>query len=77
MIKEIKQKIKKRRNSKDNQIETLKEDNRRLLKKIEEKDDLIISLFYLRDEKEAKIKELLEELKNERERSTKKQRKVH
>ena len=72
MIKEIKQKIKKRRNTKDNQIETLKEDNRRLLKKIEEKDDLIISLFYLRDEKEARIKELLEELRLERVKKCKK-----
>ena len=61
MIKEIKQKIKKRRNTKDNQIETLKDDNRRLLKKIEEKDDLIISLFYLRDDLKNQIKELLEE----------------
>ena len=72
MIKEIKQKIKKRRNTKDNQIETLKEDNRRLLKKIEEKDYLIISLFYLRDEKEARIKELLEELRLERVKKCKK-----
>ena len=77
MIKEINQKIRKKYNTKQNQIDSLKEDNRRLLKKIEEKDDLIISLFYLRDEKDAKIKELLEELKDERERSAKKQRKVH
>ena len=61
MIKEIKQKIKKRRNTKDNLIESLKEDNRRLLKKIEEKDELIISLFYLRDDLKTQIKELLEE----------------
>lgn len=72
MIKEIKQKIRKRRNTKDNQIESLKDDNRRLLKKIEEKDDLIISLFYLRDEKEARIKELLEELRLERVKKCKK-----
>ena len=38
-----------------------------LLKKVDEKNDLIISLFYLRDEKEAKIKELLEELEKIRE----------
>ena len=44
-----------------NQIESLKEENRKLLKKIDEKNDLIISLFYIRDEKENKIKELLEE----------------
>ena len=62
MIKEIKQKLTKRYNTKQNQIDSLKEENRKLLKKVDEKNDLIISLFYLRDEKEAKIKELLEEL---------------
>lgn len=62
MIKEIKQKLSKRYNTKQNQIDSLKEENRKLLKKVDEKNDLIISLFYLRDEKEAKIKELLEEL---------------
>ena len=61
MIKEIRQKIKKKRNTKDNLIESLKEENRRLLKKIEEKDELIISLFYLRDDLKNQIKELLEE----------------
>lgn len=66
MIKEIKQKIKKRKNTLENQIDSLKEENRRLLKKISEKDELIINLFYLRDEKEAKIKELLEENENYR-----------
>lgn len=62
MIKEIKQKFTKKYNTKQNQIDSLKEENRKLLKKVDEKNDLIISLFYLRDEKEAKIKELLEEL---------------
>ena len=74
MIKEIKQKLRKKYNTKQNQIDSLKEENRKLLKKLDEKNELIISLFYLRDEKEAKIKELLLELKDERERSTKKQR---
>ena len=62
MIKEIKQKLSRKYNTKQNQIDSLKEENRKLLKKVDEKNDLIISLFYLRDEKEAKIKELLEEL---------------
>ena len=62
MINEIKQKLTKKYNTKQNQIDSLKEENRKLLKKVDEKNDLIISLFYLRDEKEQKIKELLEEL---------------
>ena len=74
MIKEIKAKMRRKYNTKQNQIESLKEENRRLLKKIEEKNELIISLFYLRDEKDSKIKELLEELKDEREKKAKKQR---
>ena len=74
MIKEIKAKMRKKYNTKENQIDSLKEENRRLLKKIEEKDELIISLFYLRDEKESKIKELLLELEHEREKKAKKQR---
>ena len=67
MIKEIQQKLRKKYNTKQNQIDSLKEENRKLLKKVDEKNDLIISLFYLRDEKEAKIKELLEELEKLRE----------
>ena len=66
MIKELKIKIRKRKNTLENQIETLKEENRKLLKKIDEKNDLIISLYYLRDEKEARIKELLEENEKKR-----------
>ena len=72
MIKEIKQKLRKKYNTKQNQIESLKEENRRLLKKIEEKDQLIIDLFYLRDEKQEKINELLEENKELREKKMKK-----
>ena len=64
MIKEIIQKLTKKYNTKQNQIDSLKEENRKLLKKVDEKNDLIISLFYLRDEKEAKIKELFEELED-------------
>ena len=60
MIKEIKNKIRKRRNTKDNIIESLKEENRSLLKRIDQKNELILSLFELRDEQQRKIKELLE-----------------
>ncbi|MBR2705039.1 MAG: hypothetical protein IKE91_06195 [Clostridia bacterium] len=67
MIKEIQQRFRKKYSTKQNQIDSLKEENRKLLKKVDEKNDLIISLFYLRDEKEAKIKELLEELEKIRE----------
>ena len=66
MIKELKAKLKRKRNTKDNIIDSLKEENRKLLKKIDEKNDLIISLYYLRDEKEARIKELLEEIEKKR-----------
>ena len=61
MIKEIKQKLRKKYNTKQNQIDTLKEENRELLKRIDKKNELIFELFDLRDEKNAKIKELLEE----------------
>lgn len=61
MIKELKRKFNKHYNTKQNQIDSLKEENRKLLRKIDEKNELIFSLFDLRDEKEAKIKELLEE----------------
>ena len=74
MIKEIKQKLRKKYNTKQNQIESLKEENRSLLKRIDQKNELILSLFELRDEKESKIKELLLELEYEREKKTKKQR---
>ena len=60
MIKEIKNKIRTRRNTKDNIIESLKEENRSLLKRIDQKNELILSLFELRDEQQRKIKELLE-----------------
>lgn len=74
MIKEIKQKFRKKYNTKQNQIDSLKEENRSLLKRIDQKNELILSLFELRDEKESKIKELLLELEYEREKKTKKQR---
>ena len=61
MIKEIKQKLRKKYNTKQNIIDSLKEENRSLLKRIDQKNELILSLFELRDEQQRKIKELLEE----------------
>ena len=72
MIKEIKKKLRKKYNTKQNQIESLKEENRYLLRKIDEKNELIFNLFELRDDKEAKIKELLEEIKELREKKCRK-----
>lgn len=72
MIKEIKAKLRKKYNTKQNQIDTLKEENRELLKRIDKKNELIFELFELRDEKNAKIKELLEELTDLREKKVKK-----
>lgn len=72
MIKEIKRKLQKRRNTKQNQIDSLKEENTTLLKKIEKKNELIFELFEIRDEKQRKINELLEENKILRERKNKK-----
>lgn len=69
MIKEIKQKLRKKYNTKQNIIDSLKEENRSLLKRIDQKNELILSLFELRDEQQRKIKELLEE--NEKSRSKK------
>ena len=72
MIKELKQKLRKRRNTKQNQIDTLKEENSALLHKIEKKNDLILELFEIRDEKQRKINELLEENKELREKKIRK-----
>ena len=72
MIKEIKAKIRRKHNTIQNQIDTLKEENRKLLKKIDEKNQLIIDLFYIRDEKQQKIDELLEENRTLREKKIKK-----
>ena len=61
MIKEIRAKMRRKYNTKQNQIDSLKEENRELLKRIDKKNELILELFELRDEKDRKIKELLEE----------------
>ena len=72
MIKEIKLKIRKKYNTKQNQIDSLKEENTTLLRKIEKKNELILELFEIRDEKQRKIDELLEENNSLRERKMKK-----
>lgn len=61
MIKKIKEKLRKRRNTKENIIETQKEEICKLQAKINEKNEMIFNLFDVRDELKLKIKELLEE----------------
>ena len=63
---------KKRKNTKKLTIESLKEELIECYRKINEKDTRIIELFYLRDEQQKKIKELLEENKELRERRKRK-----
>ena len=63
---------KKRKQTKDFMIESLKEELLECYRKLEEKDQLIIELYQLRNEKEYKIKELLNENKILREKKIKK-----
>lgn len=63
---------KKRKNTKKLTIESLKEELIECYRKINEKNNKIIELFYLRDEHQKKIKELLEENKELRERRKRK-----
>ena len=65
-------KYKKRKNSYLNEIESLKEELLTCYRKLEEKDQSIIELYQLRNEKEIKIKELLDENKDLREKKIKK-----
>ena len=65
-------KLKRRKNTLENKVETLKNECMLLSRKINEKDELIISLFYKRDELQQKNKELLEELKELREKKVSK-----
>ena len=67
MIKEIMEKRKKRKNTLKNQIETLRNELLDAYRKIDSKDQKIIELFCIRDEKQRKINELLEENKELRE----------
>lgn len=61
MFKEIKRKFHVKHNTKNLIIESQKEEIYNLTKKINEKNELIMSLYYLRDDLQNKIKELLEE----------------
>lgn len=63
---------KKRKNTKKLTIESLKDELIECYRKIDEKDNRIIELFYLRDDNQKKIKELLEENKKLRERRKRK-----
>lgn len=69
---ELLKKIKRRKNTLENKVETLRNECLTLSRKINEKDQLIIDLFYVRDELKQKNKELLEELKELREKKMKK-----
>ena len=69
---EILKKIKRRKNTLENKVESLKDECLMLSRKINEKDQLIIDLFYKRDELQQQNKELLEELKELREKKVKK-----
>ena len=72
MIKKLKLKLKRRKNTLENKVETLRNECLMLSRKINEKDQMIINLFYVRDELKQKNKELLEELKELREKKVKK-----
>lgn len=69
---ELLKKIKRRKNTLENKVETLRNECLMLSRKINEKDQMIIDLFYVRDELKQKNKELLEELKELREKKMKK-----
>ena len=72
MIKEIIEKREKRKNTLENQIATLKEELLNAYRKIDEKDQKIIELFYVRDDLKREKNELLEELKELREKKARK-----
>lgn len=72
MIKKLKMKLKRRKNTLENKVETLRNECLTLSRKLNEKDQMIIDLFYVRDELKQKNKELLEELKELREKKMKK-----
>ena len=72
MIKKIKMKLRRRKNTLENKVETLRNECLLLNRKLVEKDELIISLFYVRDDLKQKNKELLEELKELKEKKARK-----
>lgn len=63
---------KKRKQTKEFLIESLKEELLDCYRKLDKKDELIIELYTVRNEKEIKIKELLDENKELREKKSKK-----
>lgn len=74
MIKEIIRKRQRIKNTLQNQIDTLKNELLNDKRKIEEKDQLIFSLFEKRDELKQQVNELLEELKGYREKEARKRK---
>ena len=74
MIKEMLDKRKRRKNTLHNQIDSLKDELLNDKRKIEKKDQMIIDLFYVRDELQRKNDELLEELKEYREKEARKRK---
>ena len=65
-------KLKRKNNTKNLKNESLKEELLQAYRNIDKKNQTIIELLYLKEEKENKIKELLEENKNLREKKTRK-----
>ena len=61
MFKELKRKLRVKHNTKNLIIESQKEEILKLTKKVNEKNELILSLYSLRDDLNQKIRELLEE----------------
>lgn len=72
MIKEIMKKRKTKINTLKNEIQSLKDELLEAYRKIDKKDQLVIELYCVRDEKQRKIDELLEELKEYREKKARK-----
>ena len=72
MIKEIMKKRKTKINTLKNEIQSLKDELLEAYRKIDKKDQLVLELYCVRDEKQRKINELLEELKEYREKKARK-----
>lgn len=72
MIKEIMKKRKTKINTLKNEIQSLKDELLEAYRKIDKKDQLIVELYCVRDEKQRKINELLEENNNLREKKMRK-----
>ena len=72
MIKKIMKKRKTKINTLKNEIQSLKDELLEAYRKIDKKDQLVLELYCVRDEKQRKINELLEELKEYREKKARK-----